>query len=140
METIDLPLAYLNELAKQTIFISAFLGGFSAAILGTLIVSKQKSKILNTLVFSTALSSLAFIVAVMGMTKLVMISTPGYPFEITPSITTAPRIIGSLAFFIGILSLVFSIGISGWVQSKKLGIMTSVIAAIGMILSFIFLS
>jgi len=37
----ELPLPYLKEIATQLIFISSFLGGFSATVLGTLILAKS---------------------------------------------------------------------------------------------------
>ncbi|MBL4708378.1 MAG: hypothetical protein JKY48_08085 [Flavobacteriales bacterium] len=136
---IELPFPYLNELASQTIFISAFLGGFSASILGTLIVSKRKGRALNILVSGTSVSAIAFIVAVFAMTKLMMMTIPGYPFEVIQSELFMPRIIGVVAFFIGIMALLFVMGASGWLQSKKLGVFTTIIGSIGLLLTILFI-
>lgn len=135
----ELPLSYLKELAEQIIFISAFLGGFSAAILGTLIVSDKKSKILKSLILGSSFSAVSFIVAVFAMTKLVIISIPGAPYELNNENINLPRIVGSISFFFGILALLFVISISGWLQSKKLGILTSIIGLIGLVLIFLFI-
>ena len=134
---MELPLPYLKEIASQLIFISAFLGGFSAAVLGTLIISKSDKKTLKYLILGTALSSTAFIVSVMSLTKLVMIALPGYPFEVSSSDTLFPRLVGVFAFFIGIMASMFVISASGWMHSKRLGILTTIIGLIGTVFIFI---
>lgn len=129
-----MPIEYLNKLASQFIFISAFFGGFSASILGTLIISKSERKIVKYLILGSSLSSIAFIVSVFAMTKLVMVSTPGYPFDIEQISILYPRIVGIIAFMVGILSLIFVISLSGWMHSKRLGIATTSIGVVGFIL------
>jgi hypothetical protein len=136
MEIQEIPLSYLKEIAKQLIFISAFLGGFSAAILGTLIVSTKSSKTLKYLILGTSLSALSFIVSVFAMTKIVMIALPDSPFNGNYEATIVPRTIGSIAFFLGIIALIFTISISGWTHSKKLGIATTTLGIIGLVLVF----
>lgn len=134
---IELSLPYIKELATQIIFISAFLGGFSAAILGTLIVSKRSGKVFKALILGTSFSATSFIVSVFSMTKLVMISTPGYPLPVDQGDTIVPQILGSMAFFLGIISILSVIGLSGWLQSKKLGIATTTMALISIIVFMI---
>lgn len=129
---MELSLPYLNELATQIIFISAFLGGFSAAILGTLIVSKHHGRILKALILGASFSATTFIVAVFSMTKLSMMTTPGYPFPVTKADTMLPQATGIIAFLLGIIALMVVVGMSGWLQSKRLGIATSIIAALGL--------
>jgi len=137
MQMIGLPLEYLNKLASQFIFISAFFGGFSASILGTLIISKSENRIVKYLILGSSLSAVCFIVSVSAMTKLVMISTPGFPFDVESQSIFLPRMIGVISFFIGIVSLIFVISTSGWMHSKRLGIATTIIGVLGMILVLI---
>ena len=134
---VELSLPYLNALAAQLIFISAFLGGFSAAILGTLIVSKNSTRTLRALVLSTAFSATAFIVTVFSMTQLVMLTTPGYPLEVNQSDLALPKMVGFISFYLGIIALMTVVAISGWLQSKRLGIATTIIAVTGMIVILI---
>lgn len=136
----ELSIEYMNELAKQIIFISAFLGGFSATLLGTLILSKRASRVLKLMIVGTSLSAISFILSVFAMTQLMMITLPGYPFNLRISDTLFPRVGGTLSFFIGILSLLFVIAISGWMHSKKLGIFTTCIGVITIVLVFCFIS
>lgn len=131
---IELPFSYLKEIASQIIFISAFLGGFSATVLGTLILSNNSGKILKTMIMGTSISAVSFIVAVFAMTQLVMLTLPGYPSEVNTGDTIFPRTVGFIAFFVGIISLIFVISVSGWVQSKRMGIATTILGVFGMVL------
>ena len=131
---MELPLSYLKEIASQLVFISVFLGGFSASLLGTLIISKTDNKIIKTLIVGTSLSAVSFIVAVFAMTKIVMLATPGYPFEVNEADTVFPRTVGVIAFFIGIFSLIFVVAASGWLHSKRLGYFTTMLGVIAFIL------
>ena len=135
---LELSLPYINELAKQVAFMSSFLGGFALTFLGALILSEQESKLLRTMIISTATSALAFIVAVVAMTQLIMISTEGYPFEVDQKSLMSSRITGALALFIGIFSLMFTIALSGWMRSRKLGIITTIIGVLAIIAVLVF--
>ena len=133
---IELSTTYLRELAIQTVFVSAFLGGFSASILGTLILSKNEHKLLKYVIVGTSLSAIAFVLCVFASTQIIMITTPDYPFEVDKSEFDLPRVVIALAFYIGILALMFVLSISGWIYSKRVGIATSVLGIIGLILIF----
>lgn len=128
-----LPLDYFNKLASQFILISAFFGGFSESILETLIISKSDQKIVSHLILVSSLSAITFIVSVFSMTKLFMISTSGYPFDDEGTSLLFPRLVGIIAFIIGIFSLIFVISLSDWMHSKRLGIATTTIGIVGVI-------
>lgn len=130
----ELPLEYQKEVAEQIIFISAFLGGFSASILGTLITSKSDSKVLKALIVSSSLSAISFIVAVFAMTSIIMISTKGYPFIIDVNKTTFIRLVGTASFMVGLLALIIVVAMSGWMHSKRVGWITAVLGMIGLVL------
>ena len=123
---LELPLPYINELAKQLAFISSFLGGFSVTFLGALILSD-----------STAVSAFAFIITVMAMTQLIMVSTEGYPFKIEQGDLNTSRVIGTLTFMFGVLSLLLTIGLSGWLKSRRLGLITSILGGLTLIIFFL---
>lgn len=131
----ELSPVYLNEFAKQIIFISVFLGGFSATILANLILSHNRTKTLKRMIVGTAISSTLFIVAVFAMTQVVMKTLPDSPLlEVSSDFA---RKMGSIAFFAGFFSLIYVLAISGWMQSKKLGVITTIIGIIGGILALL---
>lgn len=134
---IELSIPYINELASQMMFTSTFLGGFSATLLGTLLVAEYNNRISKVLIASSALAAISFIICILFMNKLVMLTTPGYPLEINNQIMEVPRIIGFVFFMIGILALMFLIALSGWLKSKQLGWMTTIFGIIGFVFMFI---
>lgn len=133
---IDLPVEYFRILAEQLVFISVFLGGISATILGTLIVVKNDSRILKIMILGLSLAAVSFIVAVMGMNKVLIILAPDSPYQSSNELLFYPRLIGGLTFGIGIFSLIAVISLSGWLKSKKIGILTTVIGIVSSIIIF----
>ena len=122
------PLApeYLAELGRQIATLSAFLGGFAAAFYGTLLMADRSHRIAGWAAGSAAIAAAAFVVAVVAATMLVIALHPGAPrigarggqggFE---------RVVAAVTFFMGIYALLASLGLSGWLRSRRLGIATS---------------
>ena len=131
---MELPNDYLNALAQHFIFISAFLGGFSAALLGTVIVSEIKTKYSQIMVVSSALAAMCFVVTVFGMTGILFQTTEGYPLVIDSQGLVELRLISMLSMVIGLLSFTVCIASSGWMISKKIGLFTSAMGIIAFIL------
>ena len=131
---IDLPVEYFRILAEQLVFISVFLGGISANILGTLIVAKNDNRIIKIMILVLSLAAVSFIVAVLGMNKVLMILAPNSLYNNPNELLFYPRLVGGLAFYIGIFSLIAVISLSGWLKSKRIGIITTVIGIFSSIL------
>jgi hypothetical protein len=132
----DLPVEYFRILAEQLAFVSVFLGGISATILGTLIVVKNDRKVYKIMILGLSLAAFSFIVAVLGMNKVMMILAPDSPYNNQSELLFYPRLVGGLSFYIGIFSLILVISLSGWLKSKKMGVITSAIGIISSILVF----
>ena len=132
----ELPIEYFKILAEQLVFISVFLGGISATILGTLIVVKNDKKVFRFMILFLSLAAVAFILAVFGMNKVQLILASDSPYPNSTELLYYPRLIGGLSFYFGIYSLLTVISLSGWLNSKKIGIITSVIGIIAGILIF----
>ncbi len=115
----ELPQEYFRVLAEQLVFISVFLGGISATILGTLIVVNNNSKIMKFMILGLSLAAVSFIVAVFGMNKVLIILTPNSPYQNSNELLFYPRLVGGLSFFIGIYSLIAVISLSGWLKQKN---------------------
>ncbi len=131
---------YMNALATQIIFISVFLGGFSATLLVTLLVADNERKMMKVLIVSSATAAILFIIATFAMTNLVMVTTPGFPLEVDEGEMMRARAFGTLAHMGGILALMFTIGASGWLRSRRLGIATTTLGAIGFLAIIILFS
>ncbi len=134
----EIPAEYYSKVAEQLVLISVFLGGISATILGTLMTNDKNSRLVKTMIVGLSLSAASFIVAVMSMTRVQMIVALDSPMHHISHDT--PRLIGALSFFLGIYTLLFVISLSGWMQSKRIGIITTLIGIISGILAMIALA
>ncbi|WP_436515694.1 hypothetical protein [Ekhidna sp. To15] len=131
---VELPFEYWNKLSSQIILISVFLGGFSIAITANLLINQSEKRLYNVILRLATTSSSGFLTAVFAMTKVVLVTTDGYPLEITHGDLNSPRIIGFLGYMVGVLSLLTIIGLSGWAKSKRTGIFTTVVSVITFLL------
>lgn len=132
----QLPADYLAEIARQIAFVSAFLGGFSATFLGTLLFSRSSSPLAGWAISASAMSACAFIVAVLALTMLVVGLNPSTPAGVISGTAIAhARLIGLLSFLVGMYALLVSIGMSGWLRSRKLGWITTSIAVLAGLLA-----
>lgn len=95
---IEIPLEYWNKLASQLITISSLLSGFSIAVTANLLVSDSNNKITNNILKATTIASGCFLATVFAMTKILMMTTDGYPFNINLADLKIPSTIGSLSF------------------------------------------
>ncbi len=135
---MEITLEYWNELAKQTLLINSLLSGFSITVVANLLVSDKNDKLTNRILKSATLSAGCFLVTVFAMVDIIMTTTPGgYIKNVSIDDFQIARIIGMLTFMIGLFSLSTMIGLSGWTKSKKVGIFTTVIGIMTLIMIFI---
>ena len=133
----EVSLDYMALLAEQLAFVSAFLGGFSATFLGTLLAIQNTEGPRTKMIVVLAMSAAAFIVAVLGFTGMVVFGHPDNPIPLASY--NYMRVSGILTFAIGIYSLLGAIGLSGYMISKKIGRTTLLIATSAAVLTFFML-
>ncbi|MDB4025696.1 hypothetical protein N9438_03985 [Flavobacteriaceae bacterium] len=131
---IELTFEYWNKLAEQTITISSLLGGFSIAVIANFLVSDLNTKLSKSIMAVSTLAASFFLITIFAMTNLLMKTTVGYPFKVVDNDLMLPRVVGVIAFFIGIISLVALISMSGWTKSKKMGRFTTILGTITLLL------
>ncbi|MCP4291239.1 MAG: hypothetical protein GY780_05330 [bacterium] len=135
LEFQSLPADYLAEISRQIAFVSAFLGGFAATFLATLLMVKSEKRIAGWVLGCVAFSASAFIVSVVAAVTLIVVSHPSVPRNVSAGASTAPaRVVCILSFVLGIYSLLASVGISGWLRSRNVGLATSISGGLGLIL------
>ncbi len=132
--TTGVPFEYWNKLANQIITISSLLGGFSIAIIANILVSSSNSLMVKRIMIVSTLASSFFLVTIFGMTKLLLMTTEGYPFPVESADLVLPRLLGTISFFLGIFSLIGMISMAGWTKSKKMGILTTVLGILTLVL------
>jgi hypothetical protein len=135
---MEITLEYWNTLANQTILISSLLSGFSIAIVANLLVSDKKDKLTNMILIPATLSAGCFLVTVFAMIQISMATTPGGILkEVVASDFFIPRLIGQSTFMIGLFSLTIMISLSGWTKSRKIGIFTTAVGVLTLLLIFV---
>ena len=121
---------YLAELARQIGFVSAFLGGVAAAFLATLLTLQSPRRIIGRTIVCAAATALAFIVSVLGSLAWLTVLHPGAPQGAQGSLREA-QFLTAVPFSLGILLLMVTIGMAGWIRSRNTGIGTTAMAVIG---------
>jgi hypothetical protein len=134
---IELNTKYVVAVAEQLSFVSAFLGGVSATILVTIVVFTSQKKSVSWIVGSSALAACSLFIAVIASWRLVILLHPEIPMSVDTEVINVLWVGMLCGYGLGFLSLLTSIGLSGWLRSKKTGIITSSIACIAMMF-FIF--
>jgi hypothetical protein len=127
----QLPPAYISALASQLAALSAYLGGFTATFLATLLTLGHQSRVMTATIGFAVTSSVAFIVTVVAATMLTAIYHPAAPAFMAQVASSQPRTIMSLGFTVGSLTLLASLGCSGWTRSRSVGWITTCAALAG---------
>ncbi len=133
----ELTFEYWNKLAEQIITISSLLGGFSIAVIANFLVSNLNTKLSKSIMAVSTLAASFFLTTVFAMTNILMKTTVGYPFKVVDNDLMLPRVVGVIAFFLGIISLLAMISMSGWTKSKRMGRFTTILGIITLILILI---
>lgn len=132
---------YAIAAAEQMSLVGVFLGGVSVTILVTIVVFSSSSKSVNWIVGSSALAACSLLISVIASLRLVVALHPDLPdaFAADSSQIWVLWSTMIIAYGIGVMSLIASIGLSGWLKSQKTGWLTSAIAGTTM-LFFVFTS
>jgi hypothetical protein len=120
---------FFGEIARQLASVSAFLGGFAATFLGILLQSQSSRRHVGWAAGAAAVASASFMIAVIAGTLLGLVLNPAAPQGFaTPEFLPWARRILVISFGLGIYANLLSLGLSGWIRSRALGIVTSAAA------------
>lgn len=123
--------AYMSSIAAQLASLSAFLGGFAATFLATLLTLGHQGRLMTVTIGFAVASAVSFVATVVAATTLTAIYHPQAPSSMARLGATLPRAVMSLGFYVGLLSLLASLGCSGWTRSRSVGWITTVAALVG---------
>ncbi|NVJ62441.1 MAG: hypothetical protein HWE27_18780 [Gammaproteobacteria bacterium] len=129
----DINPSYIIAVAEQLSFVSAFLGGISATILVTIVVFTSQKRSVNWIVSTSALAACSLLIAVVASWRLVILLHPEMPIQVSSGLIKTLWFGMLLGYGIGFLSLLASIGLSGWLRSKRDGIITTTIAVVAVV-------
>ena len=133
---IDLSFDYWNKLAGQLIVISSLLGGFSLSVIIPLMEAKSDSKIMNYIFRSVIIATASFLISIFAMTKIFMLTSQGFPLKVTGHDIVFPRLVGTISFFVGILSILVVISLAGWLKSNSMRKFTLIVGLVTLMLVF----
>ena len=134
----------LAELFRQLAFISALIGGFAFAFLGALLAVPSRSRVVGWTAGTALATAAGLIVCVVGWTLMAAKVVTAPPAESGAESFRFPASLNlmhsrlSLLFIVGMLLFLTSLGLSGWVRSRSLGITSTVVALLaGVALMFV---
>ena len=131
--------SYYIVQTEQLVLLSAFLGGFSATFLAAILALKSSERVTNWIVCLSAISACSFIVAAIISISIVNGLQPDSLEQYKIEEFQKDRLASALALLIGIFSLLSSIGLSGWIRSKQVGLTTSAAAVVSIVLVLVYL-
>ena len=83
-----------------------------------------------------AAAAIAFIISVIGSTMLVTVLHPEAPSRLLDQdAVNRARLVSTLGFMLALYCLLITIGLGGWLRSRRTGLITSVLAAIGLVIA-----
>ena len=127
----------MAELCRQFAFVSSVLAGFAFAFYGTLLVGAREHRVGAWASFFAVAAAVAFLPVTLGMT-FNAVRAANQPIELSVSTAAAdPQIaLLSMLFLSGVVFLLVSFGISGWMRSRGLGIATTSLSLLGALAVF----
>lgn len=137
---LEMSFEYLNKLADQVIVISSLLAGFSIAVVANFLVSEMNTRLTRYIMRTSVLAAGFFLVSLFAMTKVLMMTTSGFPLEASSSELNTASIIGGVTLFFGIVSLLAMIALAGWTKSKTMGKFTTIVGSVTLLLIMIMLT
>lgn len=125
--------SYVIAVAEQLSFVSAFLGGISATILVTIVVFTSTKTSVSWIVSASAVAACSLLVAVVAAWRLTILLHPDIPIAVESHVIKVLWHGMLIGYGLGFLSLLVSIGLSGWLRSRKSGLITSGIASVAVL-------
>lgn len=120
---------FIGEVARDLAEVSAFLGGFAATFLGILLQSQSPRRHVGWAAGAAAVASASFMIAVIAGTLVALVANPSAPQGFAaPEFLPWAREVLLITFALGIYTNLLSLGLSGWIRSRSLGLVTSTAA------------
>ncbi len=117
----------LHTISTQIILICTFLAGFSATILSSFVTKKNTDMISNVIILSLLVSTCAMIISLFLLTNVFILTTEGIksglsPAELSDQFNTSVKVV-----FVGLGAFLTFISLSGWLNSRWMGVITTII-------------
>ena len=126
----------MPELYGQLAGVSAVLGGFAITFLALLLGHKERGRCLSASVGVTTVAAAGLLVSALGWTLMGSFLTQTgaqqggtVPVDSSPAWVAGAHQMLSGVFVCGLAFLFATLGLSGWLRSKALGVLSTVVSA-----------
>ena len=133
--TMNLSPENYAEICKQSAFISALVAGFSFAFLGALLVSSLKNRLIDWVLTFSSLSIAGLLICSLAWTltaSRMILYSEGDVVMVPQTFLSLHKTL-SFIFVSGFFFFLVTLGLSGWIRSKILGIISTAISLIATI-------
>lgn len=110
----------MEDSIKQLALVSSVLGGFSFTFLSAILAINTDKKIKFWLIIGLMVASMCFLLAALGWSMMDL-------NQAVPAVQEHHQSLVKI-LLLGLVSIMSSLGISGWLYDKKTGIATSIIS------------
>jgi len=122
----EIPFSYYHTMSSQVILICTFLAGFSATILGSFVTQKSNKTISKLIILACLMATCLLLITVFFLTNIFIHTTDGYPGKVTRDSLQTQMTMSMIFFGLGVASFLVFVSLSGWLNSRRLGIVTTV--------------
>jgi len=130
----------MAEYYRQFAFVSSVLAGFAFTFYATLLAVPRESRAASWAAFLAVTASTCFLVVTLATTfSAARVASLSDPLAIPPELLVQRSFL-SVLFLLGILLLLASFGLGGWIRSRRLGTATTAVAILGAIAVFLALA
>jgi hypothetical protein len=127
----------MTEYYRQFAFVSSVLAGFAFAFYGTLLVAAREHRAGAWAAFFAVAASVAFLPVTLGTTfGAVRATIEPREYTVSAVMSDPQNVLFSMLFLSGVVFLLASFGISGWMRSRGLGIATTSLSLLGALAVF----
>ena len=123
----------MDEYYRQFAFVSSVLAGFAFTFYAALLAMNRESRAASVASLLTVTASVCFLIVTLATTF-----SAAYMARLPPGSELPPALAAqlspiSIAFSFGILLMLASFGLGGWIRSRRVGFATTAVAVVGVI-------
>lgn len=115
----------MEEGVRQLALVSSVLGGFSFTFLSALLLSTSEKRIKFWLMLGFMIASMCFLLSALGWSMIDL-------GDSSPENRSHHQNLVKL-LLLGLIAIIFSLGISGWMINRKTGIATAIISVLALL-------
>jgi len=125
---------YLHTMSSQISLICIFFAGFSAAILASFVTQKEKGRLTKGITLLLLLATCTMLIALFCLTNIFIHTSEGYPSRMNNQELLDQFNQSMMFFMLGLTTFLGFISLTGWLYSRRMGIVTSILAIVTFVL------